>query len=305
MTTICPLDIRDVARALGGEVIGAQVSAPGPGHRRRDRSLSVRLSPTSSDGFLVDSHAGDGWQVWRDYVRERLGLTREPYRRHAPQRLEAAAMDRDTETDSRRTIAALDVWRQGVALEGTLAERYFAGRGLNLGADIASDTVRWHQRLGAVVALFRNIKTGEPQAVTRIFLDREGCKRERKFLGSVGGAAVMLDPFDAVAGGLHIGEGVETCMAARQLGLRPTWAPGSCGAIAGFPILSGVDCPTILTESDEAAAQAAEDCATRWHASGREVLINRPIGGKERGLTFAPFTTEPFSPARTCSYRRG
>jgi hypothetical protein len=45
-------DVRAMARALGGEVAGRDtVVAPGPGHSRRDRSLSVR----------------------KDYVRERLG----------------------------------------------------------------------------------------------------------------------------------------------------------------------------------------------------------------------------------------
>jgi hypothetical protein len=34
-------DLRSLARALGGEVVGRQVLAPGPGHSRRDRSLSI------------------------------------------------------------------------------------------------------------------------------------------------------------------------------------------------------------------------------------------------------------------------
>ena len=43
-------------------------------------------------------------------------------------------------------------------------------------------------------------------------------------LGVVAGAAVKLD---AAGEALAIGEGVETAMAARQLGLRPVWAVGS------------------------------------------------------------------------------
>ncbi len=132
-----------------------------------------------------------------------------------------------------------------------------------------------------MVALFRNIRTGEPQAVSRTFLDRDGRKRGRQFLGPVGGAAVMLDGFETVTSGLHIGEGVETCLAARQLGLRPAWALGSSGAIAAFPVLSGVECLTLLSEHDDASAKAVEACAARWHAAGRGVLINRPIGGKD------------------------
>jgi hypothetical protein len=33
------LDLRSIARALGGEISGNQVLAPGPGHGPRDRSL--------------------------------------------------------------------------------------------------------------------------------------------------------------------------------------------------------------------------------------------------------------------------
>ena len=69
-------DLRTIARLLDGEVSGSQVLAPGPGHGRRDRSLSVRLSPTAPDGVLAFSHARDDWRVCRDYVRERLGLPR-------------------------------------------------------------------------------------------------------------------------------------------------------------------------------------------------------------------------------------
>ena len=132
-----------------------------------------------------------------------------------------------------------------------------------------------------MVALFRGIETGRPQAVSRTFLDAEGRKLERKFLGPVGGAAIMLDPFDSVTHGLHVGEGVETCMAARSLGLRPTWALGSAGAVATFPVLAGVQTLTILAEHDDASARAVYACGARWHAAGHEVLVNRPNGGKD------------------------
>ena len=69
------LDPRIIARALGGVVVGRdQVAAPGPSHSRRDRSLSVRLSATAPDGFLVHSHAGDDWRGLRDHVKQALGI---------------------------------------------------------------------------------------------------------------------------------------------------------------------------------------------------------------------------------------
>jgi hypothetical protein len=68
------IDLRSLALALGGDVCGKSVSAPGPGHSPRDRSLSVALDSNAPDGFLIYSHAGDDWKVCRDYVRQRLGL---------------------------------------------------------------------------------------------------------------------------------------------------------------------------------------------------------------------------------------
>jgi hypothetical protein len=68
------LDPRAVARALGGSISGRNVLAPGPGHSRADRSLSVKIDPAFPDGFIVHSFAGDSPIACRDYVRAALGL---------------------------------------------------------------------------------------------------------------------------------------------------------------------------------------------------------------------------------------
>jgi putative DNA primase/helicase len=78
-----------------------------------------------------------------------------------------------------------------------------------------------------------------------------------------------------------IGEGVESCLSARQLGLRPTWALGSTSNIAAFPVLSGIECLTILGENDDASAKAVEACGEPWHGAERIVLINRAAYGKD------------------------
>jgi hypothetical protein len=70
------VNLRDIARALGGEISGHQVLAPGPGHSLRDRSLAVRLSKSAPDGLLVFSHCGDDWRLCREHVGERLGVAR-------------------------------------------------------------------------------------------------------------------------------------------------------------------------------------------------------------------------------------
>jgi hypothetical protein len=74
MSTPHLLDLRSIARALGGEISGRQILAPGPGHSRGDRSLSVRIEPEAPDGFLVHPFAGDDPIICKNYIRRQLGL---------------------------------------------------------------------------------------------------------------------------------------------------------------------------------------------------------------------------------------
>jgi hypothetical protein len=73
-TGVATLSLQQIARALGGEVCGNQVSAPGPGHSPKDRSLSIKLDASAPEGFVVYSFAGDEAICCRDYIREKLGL---------------------------------------------------------------------------------------------------------------------------------------------------------------------------------------------------------------------------------------
>ena len=80
------LDPRAVARALGGNVSGRNVVAPGPGHSRADRSLSIKIDPAAPEGFIVHSFAGDSPIECRDYVRAALGLGAREQRRRRSRR---------------------------------------------------------------------------------------------------------------------------------------------------------------------------------------------------------------------------
>ena len=73
MTSALP-PIGKIAELLGGDVRGSEVLCPGPGHRARDRSLSVKPDPDDREGFLTHSFAGDSWKNCRDHVRKKLGL---------------------------------------------------------------------------------------------------------------------------------------------------------------------------------------------------------------------------------------
>jgi putative DNA primase/helicase len=165
-------------------------------------------------------------------------------------------------------------------------ESYLGGRGLDLSDNVAGRVVRVHPhcpfgegvRHPCMVVLFRSIITDALQAIHRTALTVDGKKIDRKMMGEVRGAAIKIDADENVEQGLVIGEGFETCLAARMLGLRPVWALGSAGAIAAFPVLPGIEALTILGESDKTGAnqKAVKACAERWSAAGREVLVAMP-----------------------------
>jgi hypothetical protein len=288
------LDPRAIAHALGGSVVNRNsVAAPGPGHSRADRSLSIKLVPGAPDGFVVYSHAGDDPIHCRDYVRERLGLPswrpcRPNEKRSPAPATPIAAPAREGKSENR--AIAVRIWHESQNPRGTIAEAYLKSRALQLTDDIAGDVVRFHRglwhkpsqmTLPAMVALFRDIRTDEPSAIHRTYIRPDGTKIERKMLGAAGGCAIKIDPDAMVTTGLTIGEGLETCLAARMGGFRPAWALGSAGAIGSFPVLSGIEGLTLLGETDKTGAneRAVRECAGRWMTAGAEVRVVKPKRG--------------------------
>jgi hypothetical protein len=301
------LDARNLARLLGGEASGSNcVSAPGPGHSPKDRSLSVRLDPSAPDGFLIYSHAGDPWKVCRDHVRRRLGLPDwqpgDEQRRTIPsskiEQWDLAAVTQEanegprhwSEDDLIRIARARAIWHEGRDPRGTLAETYLRRhRKLDLPDDLAGNVLRFHpacpwrdENIGktvyipALIAPFRNIDDDTITGIQRVRLNADGSKYDRMMLGIVKRAAIKLDPLGEH---IHIGEGLETSMAGRQLGIAPAWAVGSTGGISFFPLIDGVKCVTIFAEAGEASANAIRLCGKRWRKAGRRVRAARPQNG--------------------------
>lgn len=286
------MDARAVAVALGGDVVGRDsVLAPGPGHSRGDRSLSVKLCPRAPTGFIAYSHAGDDWRECRDFVRARLELNVPPLGRVQTSRPPLSCKQNDhDDDDAKRIKLPLRLWNQSRDPHGTVIERYLASRKLTLPDHMADEVVRFHPslffeggKIGAMVALFRGLATNKPSGIHRTFLDGEARKLGRKMLGPVRGAAIKLDDDASVTLGLTIGEGLETCVAAWLAGFRPVWALGSANSIASFPVLPGIEAITILGEVEDGGAnrRATKQCAARWHQAGREVFVVNPLVGKD------------------------
>jgi putative DNA primase/helicase len=294
------VSLQEIARALRGKVSGHQVHAPGPGHSPRDRSLVVWLSVASPDGFSVHSHAGDDFRACRDYVAAALGLAADRWR-------QVRAEDQDRESLSyaarkkataehaadiaRRQRRALAIWQETRSPLDTIVETYLRSRGLDLPDEVAGDVLRFHPRCPfgegtttpAMVAALRCVRTSNIIGIHRTALTADGVKVGRKMLGTATGTAIMLDAEDTVSDGLNIGEGIETCLAARQLGLRPTWALGSTANIAAFPVLPGIETLTLLGELGDGGAsdRACTEVGTRWHRAGRSVDIITPKIGND------------------------
>jgi hypothetical protein len=276
------IDLRAIARALGGEVTGRDsCNVPGPGHGSEDCSLSIKVNARAPGGFVVYSHADDNPIECRDYVRARLGL--EPWvGRHerSPLVVTQAGPDHDRE---RRKQIALRVWSQSINPAGSIVSRYLREhRALELPNELAGSVIRFHgslhfdrhTRLPGMVCLLRDIVSDEPCGIHRTFLDRNTARKiDRKMLGIARGAAIKLDAAAGIENKLTIGEGVETALASRLAGLGPVWALGSSGAIGAFPALKPLSELTILEENDPTSRRDVKKCSRRYLAAGKPVNI--------------------------------
>ena len=288
------LDLRSIAHRLGGEVSGRQALVPGPNHSPGDRSLAIKLSVASPDGFIVFSHSRDDFQACRNYVREKLGLSPNAWRRPAapqPARPKSASTTTDADDRRKRIRRAVELWSESKDPNGTVVEKYLRSRGLTLPE---TDALRFHPRcpwrdeaesrtifVPAMIGAMRTIDGDTINAVHRTRLTEAGEKVDRRMYGIVAGTAVKIDGDAEVTMGLAIGEGIETCLAARQMGFQPVWAVASAGAIASFPVLSGIESLTLLAENDVTNAAAINTCGRRWDEAGCEVLVVRPRNGSD------------------------
>jgi putative DNA primase/helicase len=286
------LDARNIAHVLGGDAIGRDaVSAPGPGHSRTDRSLSLKLVSGAPEGFLVFDHAGGDHLRYRDYARERLGLPPRERGKSTRRATSRPVVDPGPDPEKEKKKAwALKIWSESTDPAGTIVEHYLREhRGLELSGDIAGAVIRFHAGLKfddryvpGMVCLMRDIVTDEPCGIHRTFLDRRtGQKIDRKMLGVAKGAAIKLDAHSTISTKLTIGEGVETVLAARMMGLVPVWSLASSGAVARFPVLKNLTEISILEENDARSRQDVETCGRRYFQAGTPVKVITPSVGKD------------------------
>lgn len=280
------MNLRSIAQQLGGNVAGGQIVFPPPGHSRQDRSACLRFDERAPNGFIVHSFAGEDPLPIRDYVRSRLGIEGRVLARPADpivRELKAGPSDEE------RSDRALSIWRRAEDPRGTPVEAYLVRRGLTL--DVAGTALRWHpacpfagQRVGAMVAIIRDVRTDKPVAIHRTALNADGSKmsvegKDRLAYGPIAGGAVKLTPDALVTTAIGVGEGIETTLSLQlvpEFGASPVWALISAGGVGAFPVLPGIECLWIAVDDDPAGHKAARACSDRWRKAGRETFLVRP-----------------------------
>lgn len=287
-------DLKDIVARLGGDLShgGRMASVPSPGHHKKDRGLSLRVS---DDGERILFHSFNGASP-RD-VFAYLGI--EGASEYKPSRQEYAVTMRRREAEARKLEAeklafCAEVWNGTLDLAGSLAARYLRNRGLVL--DGCPD-IRFHPSaprrapwsagtdaepplpIAAMVCLARNGR-GEPRGIHATYISPEGMKafggRSRLMFGPMSGAALRTAPI-ATDGTLAVAEGVETAGGYSVLRSVPTWATFSTSGLTGFEVPAEVRRLLIAADHDENGAgfKAAEQLAHR--VRGRcEVEIEVP-----------------------------
>lgn len=275
-------DLRDFVQKHGGSLAegGRAALIPGPNHSKRDRSLSLRLTPEGR--VIYFDHSGSHSH---GEIASYLGL--DTARRYEASNAEKIAARRRHEAAAARLEAEKlafceQVWSETVPFAGSPGETYLAGRRLAIDcSDIrwspaAPRAVPWNQLAGdtppppphpAMVLLARDGR-GTPRGLHITFITEAGKKafgdRSRIMAGPMVGAAFRSAPIGN-DGVLALAEGMETAGAFARIKGVPTWAAFSTSGLRNFQLPVGVKRLLIAADNDAngAGMAAAEDLAKR------------------------------------------
>jgi putative DNA primase/helicase len=187
-----------------------------------------------------------------------------------------------------RTAAALRIWAETSDRRETLLDDYLASRKISFPS---AASLRFHpdlkhpsgSRWPAMVALVTNGESGEPVAIHRTYLARNGkgkapVEPQKMMLGPTRGGAVRLsEPGETLA----IGEGLESCLSVMQATGISTWAALSTSGLKTLSLPPNVRDVIVIADGDDAGERAAQLAARRWKNEGRRVRIARPPRGMD------------------------
>lgn len=220
--------------------------------------------------------------------------------------------EKDLSDDERADMAA-EIFRRGVPIEGTPAEKYIIGRGIPA-QKFSPAKFRYVERLsfgaepfgnsqGLVGAVTNN--NGDIRAIWRIFVNHDGSPvlwdgdKVKIGLGPAGGSAVRLS--NKKSSHIAVCEGMETAFGVKALiaDKYPVWSALSTSGIIGLELPDWVRTVTIYADGDRArfvknqrdeskidladppGAIAANSLAQKCKGRGVKAIIETPPDGSD------------------------
>jgi putative DNA primase/helicase len=216
-----------------------------------------------------------------------LGQASKPYKA-MPQ----ASLAKVSHPNKQETLSIAEgIWEASQALEGTLAERYLASRGITLKK---LDSLRFHPSLKNtesrlyLPALVAKISTedGVLTGIHRTYLAPDGKGKAsvldpKKMLGNTRGANIHLSPLTGDT--LAVCEGIETGLSILQMTGIPTWVCLSTGGMVSLEIPKTIRTLLICGDNDPAGITASLALKARAIEEGYAVKYITP---KEAGFDF-------------------
>jgi len=184
---------------------------------------------------------------------------------------------------------AIEVWKRGSEVQGTLGERYLQSRGIYRPTP---PSVRFINDLRhspsksdfpALLCLIQN-QAGKIQGVQRIYLSGDGSGKAKiespkMILGEIKGHAIRLGEASIKLG---ICEGVETALSILEAGVSfPVWSAISSTNMPEIQIPQEVKEVILFPDGDEAGESAVIKTAKRFFSEGKTIRIVRPPKGKD------------------------
>jgi hypothetical protein len=187
---------------------------------------------------------------------------------------------------AQRIAQAREIYASG--MEDKRVGVYLRSRGLRLTSPVLRFVEQAPHRLGArlpaMLAPIVNVD-GEQTGVHLTYLRSDGAGKadlpkefQRECRGAVRGGAIRLLPFDPDVA-LIVGEGIETCLAAAEIFVRPCWSAVYAGGLKTIELPPAARRIFIAADNDcapHAGQRNALAAYDRWTVEGRSVRLKAP-----------------------------
>lgn len=281
-------NLGDIVRQFGGALLdnGQRALIPGPGHSRKDRSVSLRRLP---DGrILIHCFSPrDDWRAVQTMLRAGgadIDASDAPF--------DASAPAPESLSSSQKIARAHALWAEALPLPGTPAKTYLRARGVRLAQWPSSlrflaraTSLDDRRRRPALIAAITDLE-GALQGVHITLLSPCGQRKAlvqtpRRVVGKLSDGAVRLSDSDVTRQWI-VAEGLETALSASDALALPAWSALNAGNLARFTPPNGLTRLLIAADRGLTGESAAATLAQRMAAQGLATeILYAPCGDQD------------------------